>query len=266
MTDCLICSEHTTNPTCADCIGRIKGNLRYIGESCANAAEQATPSGGAGASEEVKLPISADALDASLGLTLVRIGNDHVRLIEVLEDWHRLIRNEAQLQPYGIATEGHTVTVATTLAFIDQYLDWIAEQAEFPTDDLAYEIRSCRGAVAKYHPDHTADQDLTKLRCPAPSRDEDGTRCHSRLYYDRERPRNDMHCQRCGTTWTPAALLLNALSDQTQTIWAYPADIEALIGIPKRTLQRWAAQGIVPRDGTRYDIGITFRTRSRQSA
>jgi hypothetical protein len=266
---CTICAGDEAEGwnICRRDLDRIDGDLEHIAECAHDAGAASTPTKGTGvACEEIKLPISADALDASLGLTLVPIGTERVQLLEVLEQWIRLVREEASLAPYGAATEGQQVTVGTSVAFLRSWLLWAVERPDFPMDDLAAEVKLCRNAIAKYHHDHGAADDLTRLACPSAHPDGDGRLCHARIAYDRHRPRNDMHCTRCGTTWTPGSLLLHALSDDTQTIWAYPADIQALVGVPKRTLQDWAMRGLVPRDGTRYDIGVTFRTRLRQTA
>jgi hypothetical protein len=263
---CIVCQGEAADglTTCRPCLDRLDGNLEHIAEACTDAAGAATPTKGRGmASEEIKLPISADALDAAMGLCIVTgIGP----LINCLEDWIRLVREEASLSPYGVATEGQDVTVGTSVAFLRSWLLWAAERPDFPLDDLDREIRLCRATVAKYHHDHGAADDLTRLACPSPHPDGDGRLCHARIAYDRHRPTQDMPCHRCGETWTPSRLLLKALADPTQTIWAYPADIEALLGISKRTLQDWGARGVVPRQGTRYDIGVTFRTRVGQTA
>lgn len=268
---CIVC--HSSEPAdgwtcCRPCLDSLDADLEHIAQCAQDAAALgvAPTRGGGMASEEIKLPISADAVDVALGLCLVRVGTDSTPLLDLLETWIRLVREEANLSPYGVATEGQNVTVASSVAFLRSWLLWAVERPHFPLDDLAIEVRICRNTVAKYHHDHGAADDLTRLGCPSPHPDGDGRRCHNRIKYDRERPTQDMHCIRCGETWTPARLLAQALGDDTQQVWAYPADIEAVIGINKRTLQRWAATGIVPRDGNRYDVGAAFRTRSRQSA
>jgi hypothetical protein len=63
-----------------------------------------------------------------------------------------------------------------------------------------------------------------------------------------------------------ARLLLLALHDDTQVIWAYPADILAVVDVNASTLRVWAHRGVVARDGARYDIGQVWRARMRVGA
>lgn len=75
----------------------------------------------------------------------------------------------------------------------------------------------------------------------------------------------DVRCPRCGTTWTAQRLLLVALTDPAVTIWADRDTIEDALGIPVRTLRRWADLGAVPRHGSRYDAGAAFRRHAQRT-
>lgn len=150
--------------------------------------------------------------------------------------------------------------VSTCVDFLRANLLRCAEDPTFPVEDYAREIRDQRIALERLDPDHDRPDGI-RVPCPADGPEADGRDCGYRLTVDAKRPADDVCCPRCRTTWTSGRLILVALNDAKVTIWAYPADIEDALGIPKRTLQRWAQNGTVRRRGTQYDVGAAFRTR-----
>jgi hypothetical protein len=262
MTLCPICA--TVEPPagrviCDGCLSRIDRDLERIVELTALAAlplSTTAVGGDGGQGDPARAVLDLDRLDAACG---------H-EVIAWLEDWIRLIRQEAALSPYGVATEGQRVTVASSVAWLRSWLLWVAECPDFPVEDLAREVSQRRRTLEHYDPTYDTGPSGTRLACPADHVEADGRRCHGRLVYDRERPRDDLTCPHCGTTWTGARLLLLALHDDTQTIWAYPADIVAVVDVNASTLRVWAHRGVVARDGARYDIGQVWRARMRVGA
>jgi hypothetical protein len=153
----------------------------------------------------------------------------------------------------------------TCIAFLRSQLLRMAE--DFPgLDDFATEMRELRQSLEHHDPERAAPPAGTRMKCPGDSAEADGTRCHGHIWFDREHPTQDIHCGRCDTTWTGPRLLLLALSDDTQTVWAYPADILAIVDIPPATLRKWVQRGQLRRDGARYDIGQAWRWRMRVGA
>jgi len=174
-----------------------------------------------------------------------------------------MTREHFGLGPYGPASlAAGGATVKGCVGFLRSWLLRIAEEADYPVDDLAREARDCRWALERLDPAHETE-DRAKLKCPGDHPEGDGRLCHGRILFDREHPSADIGCHRCGTTWNGARLLLLALHDETQVIWMYPAEILVVTGIPKRTLQRWGQDGTVKRNGTMYDVGGAFRSRLR---
>jgi len=260
---CIVCqaAEATDGRTvCDGCLARIDHDLERIAELTRHAADrlipETRPGNGGRSVPGSRPPLDVVALDDACGVDTLR----H------LEDWCRLIREEAGLARYGAATEAERVTVGSSVQWLRSWLLWASERPDFPTDDLAREMRELRAGLEHYDPAHTGDAHGTRLRCPSDHPDGDGRLCHARIVYDRERPRDDIGCPRCGTTWTGARLLLLALSDDTQVIWAYAADVIALTDINASTLRVWAHRGVVARDGARYDIGQVWRARMRVGA
>lgn len=70
-----------------------------------------------------------------------------------------------------------------------------------------------------------------------------------RLRPDEERVR----CPRCGTTWDRDRLLWRASQDVE--VWVDAGVVFDRLGVPPRTLRRWAQQGKVRRDGGRFNWG-----------
>lgn len=65
-------------------------------------------------------------------------------------------------------------------------------------------------------------------------------------------------CPHC----TPHRLLLLALDDPCIQIWTRPEAAADVLGIARRTLERMAATGKVPKRGSLYDLGAAHRART----
>ena len=259
---CVVCGRHEPtdgHTTCSRCIGRLDDDLARLPELARLASEALMPRQRAGdgghAVPGSKPPLDLAALDAALG-------ND---VIPVLESWIRLIREEAGLVPYGVATAAHTVTVDTTVTWLRSWLLWAAERTDFPIGELSREVRDLRIVCERFDPDHDRPDGM-RIPCGQPHPDADGRDCGYRIIVTAGRPADDLECRRCGHITTAGRLILVALNDPNVTVWAYPDVIEATLGIPGRTLRRWAISGQVPRNGSRYDVGASFRLRSGQTA
>lgn len=256
---CPVCARREPvdgRTVCATCLGRLDDDLARIVELTAMAATwiTATRQGtGAGGSRPVpgsRPPLDLATLDAVLG-------ND---VLPVLESWVRLIREEAALTAYGLATEGRNVTVGLLVPWLRSWLLWAVERPDFPIEDMSREVRDLRLGLERLDPDHERPDGM-RVPCPAPHRDHDGRACGYRLAVVMDRAADDIVCPRCSETWSGNRLILVALNDPAVTVWAYPDVIEATLGIPARTLRQWAADGKVARNGSRYDVGAAFRRR-----
>lgn len=209
-------------------------------------------------------------------------------LLVLLESWCRKIREDRGLAPYGIATEGKPVTLTGTVAFLRHHLDWMTTEPTFRIEDFADHVRRGLAALRRLDP---AILRATVLRVPCPTVQdatgathsaERGTAgisgtppdsqadkvpssgsalCGYRLGLEAADLHGDVHCPRCGVTWTAQRLLLSALTDPAVIVWADQTTIEDALGIPRRTLSRWADAGQVSRHGSRFDAGQAFRLR-----
>jgi hypothetical protein len=276
MTDeirCPICAHRTPEDdwtVCRPCLGRIDDDLARIVELTTMAAQWTGARKGTQepTSRPVvgsRPPLDVSALDAALGLgggicdpaTRDGLVQGGPVVLDTLESWVKLTREEAGLVPWGIATEGRSVTVASLVAFLRSWLAWIVERVDYPVDDLASEVKSLRWQLEVLDPDR--DKPGPRIPCQGDHPDNDGRRCGYRLAVTMDRPADDVSCPRCGDTTTAGRILLSALNDPTMTVWAYPADITEALGIPSTTLRQWSTRGHVRRLGSRYDVGACFR-------
>jgi hypothetical protein len=267
-TKCPICARRSPAyglVICEPCRARIDDDLARILELTRMAAGQIAPgqgNGGAGTQDGTPLAIATDFFDVATG----------IEALELLESWERLTREHFGLSPYGQATRLRNRTdrtdeaLRTCIAFLRAQLALIAEAPDYPVEDMAREVREQVVRYSWVDPDRPGAEGSARLKCPSDHPDADGRLCHARITWDRDRPNDDILCPRCRTVWTGARLLLLALHDESQQMWMYPAEIEGMLGIGKRTLQRWGRDGLVARRGTQYDVGAAYRLRLRVSA
>lgn len=209
-------------------------------------------------------------------------------LLVLLESWCRAVREDRDLVPYGVATEGKPVTLAGTVAFLRSHVDWMADEPSFAVDEFAGHVR--RGLAALRAMDPATERGGWRVPCPsdAPSRPERASQsdeqpevvqnhtrvtqgaqsavCGFRLSVDPTNLNGDLTCPRCRTEWTPQRLLLLALNDPNVVVWAHSETIADALGITPRTLQRWARLDLVGKRGTLYDAGGAFRQRHSGTA
>lgn len=278
---CVICQRRDADETwtvCRGCLAHLDDNLAAIVDLSRAAAGWLSPRSGHG--EGVRsVPASRPPLDvASLDAALCSDA------LPLCESWERLTREHFGLGPYGPASRARSATLAAeqvrsgiptplgnlgtlraVVGFLRSWLLRMVEDASYPVDDLAREVRELRGQLDSLDPErqNTAGE---RLLCPADHPDGDGRPCHNRINLIPGAPRDDVYCRRCGTTWNTNRLKLLCLHDDTQRIWRTPAEIVEIVDVPKRTIQRWADKGLIERQGIRYDLGGVWRLRMRVGA
>ncbi len=261
-TACVICTRrqpHDGWTVCDTCLGHLDDNLARIVELTRLAAGWLAPRTTAGEGQRTvpgsRPPLDVAALDAALG-------NDALPMLEM---WERMVREKHHLTAYGLATAANPATVAGCVTFLRAWLLRLVEDAEWPIEVMAQEVRDQQQALEVIDPDRdtTAGE---RLLCPGDHPDADGRPCHNRIRLIPGQPRDDIYCQRCGTTWNTNRLKLLCLHDEGQRIWRTPAEIVEIVNVSKRTIQRWADTGMVERNGTRYDLGQVWRLRMRVGA
>lgn len=264
MTDirCVIDGRNQPRPgatICGHCLNRLDDNLARIAELTRWASAWLMPRTGHGEGGRSvpgsKPPLDIASLDAA-------IGNDALPLLEA---WERMVREKHSLAPYGVHTATNPATVGGCVTFLRSWLLRLAEDAEWPIEDMAQEVGDLRGKLEHLDPDHERT-DGERLLCPGDHPEADGRPCHNRIRLIPGRPTDDVYCRRCGTTWNTKRLKLLCLHDEEQRIWRTPAEIVEIVDISKRTIQRWAEQGLIEQQGSRYDLGGVWRLRMRVGA
>ena len=263
-TPCVIC---TRNPPrdgatiCDHCLARLDDNLARIAELVSWASNWLQPrqgrSNGGRSVPGSRPPLDVAALDAAMACDV----------LPVLESWERLTRETYGLAPYGPASLSRNaamakggavtppVTVKGCVAFLRANVARIAETADYPIDDLARELRELTTSLEHLDPlRDNVDTDRSRLKCPAEHPDADGRNCGNWLLVDPERPREDITCRRCHTTWTSERLVLVALATPGDPIWMTAQPICAWLGVGAVTLNKWVRAGHVTRRGTLYNV------------
>lgn len=233
MTACIVCAkaEPATNWTvCLGCLNRLDDDLARIVELTRLAAdalvrETKGSSNGTRPVPGSRPPIDLAALDAALGLDV----------LPILESWIRLVREEASLSPYGMATAAQDVTVATSVAWLRSWLLWAAERPDFPLDDFAGEIHDAAQALERYNPDRGGRRDGVPVTCAADHPDADGRTCGYGLWTNGA---DVVACPRCLTRWTPDELL------DAHDMDLLPAAVLIILDPdhpnPRRRIAKWA--------------------------
>lgn len=256
---CVLCAMHDRTTRlrhghcCAACADRLAADVRRIGELAMLASVQ--PKAGSGAMSTVlgpKPPLNLSGIDPELAL----IGfPPSPTVLDVLESWTRMVREERELAPYGPwsanaatavarAATGTRATLIACVSFLAAQTEWIVGTPDFPLEDYRREMTSCVRALKRWDP-LTADPG-TMVKCPTMT---DDGECGYRLsYHDMAEP---VTCRRCGVTRDAATLAAVAMSDGRE-VWVDPEAAAKWLGISERDLRRMAARGDIVRSHGRY--------------
>jgi len=248
---CVICHHQDTHRfACVDCSSRFAEMLRDLPELYAVTAGEFWPvgvgQGSGGKSSETPLGLRVAALD----------GRSSRVALETLESWERCLREtfspqqdadlaqrerKAQRWADSDSDDLHGVTLCGVVDWLLRNLERIC--TEFPAvDEFHAEVKALHkiARAAAREP----VEDVTVIECPA---DHEGGLCGKRLKLTGEY----VSCPRCGTEWDRPRLLMVARYANAD-IWQPAGVVSEHLGIPPRTLSRWAQQGLVQRRGTNY--------------
>jgi hypothetical protein len=289
-TKCPICARRQPADglvTCAPCLGRIDDDLARIVELTRLAADWVSEKGTSSATGGTRPvpgsrpPLNVNALDACLGLGGGILDpdphngqvDDRLPVMETLESWERMTREHYGLGAYGPASLGRSralaaqqarsgvpgppVTVKGSAGFLRAWLLRMAEDATFPLDDLAREVKAMRGDLEGLNPDK--GQTGLRIDCPADHPDADGRLCGYHLRIEPAMPTQDVECRRCGTVWTSQRLVLVArFAPGGMKAWATAHELAEFLEVGHATVAKWARRGQVARMRTSrgwvYDI------------
>lgn len=264
---------------CPRCRERISDNLRAIPEIAATATAQVAPgtSGGVLSSGDPRrAPIDLDAADPT-GL-LVRLEptdpSTEVTILEALEGWERVVREDRGLSAFGPASLARSIlrrdlgrpgwaTLTGCCGFLATQLDWITTEPEFDVRGFAQLLTRCRSALARWDADAV---DRAGWRVPCPTTTDDGECGRVLVVRDIAEGADVVWCRGCGRGWEPRRLVLVAGRDAA--VWADPEAAAAWSGVHERTLRKWASRGLVRRERGRYfmpDVRDTLDDSARQA-
>lgn len=237
---CERCNRASSMILCQACARRLSSALEEI-RQFTSMIDSAVPRAAAASlarSSDRTLGVNVDALD-------VIAGNDTLPL---LESWEIAIRHDFELTPYGVVTEQQkrTAMLRERVEFIQAWRDRLIEArwpliVEMQQELLREAARLARIACVD-------DHEGWRVECPT---DVDDEMCRRRLRVTRDDLDNDAEitCRSCKRVWTARRLVVVSAAAQDVDVWV-PADTLAdWYGVTKRTLRRWAKQGLIERRG-----------------
>jgi len=256
---CVLCAQRGRQTRlkhghcCAMCADRLTADVRLVGELATMASvEPRKGSGGMSTAYGSKPPINVAGVDPELTLT----GHPpSPTVLDVLESWVRMVREERDMSPYGpwsghaaatVATTGTKATLVACVGFLANQTEWVVGTPDFPLEDYRSEITACVRALRRWDP---MAADLGQMvKCPTLT---DDGECGYRLHYqDMSEP---VTCRRCRVTRDATTLAAVALSDGRE-VWLDPEAAANWLGISEPTLRRMARRGQLSRSHGRYLI------------
>lgn len=262
MPTCILCAKRgrTTSlddgHVCARCAIRLADDLDAIPALAAQASVE--PRAGRGSGRTVpgsRPPIDLAGVDPALTAVAVPAGTTTV--LEVVESWCRLVREERQMAQYGpwsaaVARTGRagyagtTTTLVAATGFLRAHVDWAIRQPW--VDDMADEMRACARALR--HLD--ADREPTGTVVPCPTVSVEAGDCGCRL---RISERDVVRCPRCGREWDTDQLVRSATADTLPPdVWVDAEAAAVAAGVHPRQLIKWARRGLLDRSQGRYRL------------
>ena len=258
MTDCHVCRRHHPNDDgdctrdcrhrpatighlCDHCHLRILRDLTTIETAWELSAGGAvvTGRGGRGGNER-SLPGGTEWLNWREGSELT--GN----LRAIAETWHEIMDPETWFPP---------TTITDLIRWIRLHLHDGANHPEIATqaEELAEWAQTARRIVGDVPTGQI-------IMCPGIVEP-----CGRRLRVDVGQPEAEVYCRGCATTWTSGRLLLYVSEDAAES-WADAEAINAVYGVPDRTLRDWGRKGLVRRRNGQYHVGDVQTVRRTPTA
>lgn len=237
---CERCNRASSMILCQACARRLSSALDEIRQftSMIDTAVPHASGVSMSKSSERSLGVNVDALD-------VLAGNDTLPL---LESWEIAIRHDFELTPYGVVTEQQkrAAMLRERIEFIQAWRDRLIE-ARWPLlADMQQELLREAARLARIA--CVDDHEGWRVECPT---DVDDEMCRRRLRVTRDDLDNDadITCRSCKRVWTARRLVVVSAAAKDVDVWV-PADTLAdWYGVTKRTLRRWAKQGLIERRG-----------------
>lgn len=238
---------HHLGMTCTRCRDRMRAQLHDIPELYALAGGELNPgaSTGGGSGTETSLGLRVAALD-------LRQGSD---IIGVLASWDKAWADWYQDTPavdWTRRSRHRSDPVGRTLVDLCTRLDALLDRAcaiDAGIDVFAQELNDLHAAARIAA--RTTGSRQQEVTCPA---DQDTGICGARIRISGLELDDVVYCPRCQSRWELHRLLLVAASDRDAGVWLPVDDVALLIGISKRTLNRWASEGRTSRSHGLFEL------------
>lgn len=273
---CQLCGiEHTTvegrgtDLTCAGCIGLVRDDLTQIVTMSARLLPEATHRGVRSEAADLAAACTdtTDGFEAwrnrQMSAVMGRIpglpDDDGLHPLWVLGSWETLVREHYE-QP-----SSDRIGITTARAYLDGHLTRLAHDPEFAFDELAKDVRRCRGHLEDVL--HDGERDERGAPCPMCGR--------ARVVksYGKSADDDKWTCPKCREWWTEddyrakvGGIYLGVASALTDT------DMQRRTRVAAATVRQWATRGKVARRGRSpdgrqlYDVQDVIRVRDGDAA
>lgn len=273
---CGICGlEHVTvegrgtDQTCATCIGTVRDDLAHIEAMCGRLLGEATHRGInseaanlAGPTIDTTADLEAWAnrrMSGLMGRIPALADDDSQHPLWVLGTWEMAVREHYD-QP-----DERRITIDGARRYLAGHLSRLAHDVEFAFDELARDVRGCRGHLEDVLRD--GEREERGAPCPPCGR--------ARLVksYGKTETDDRWTCPRCGQWWTEddyrekvTGIYVGVAPALTDT------DMETRTRVPSSTVRQWAARGKVRKRGRSadgrqlYDVDDVMRVRDENAA
>jgi hypothetical protein len=251
---------------CATCTGQIAADIHAIATLAQDAAAwiepRSTMGGGSRPVPASRPPINVEAVSPELALVLLEPSDPDsaVTILECLESWERLIRDERRMSAYGpvsahrtalAGTGSTTLTLLSVCRFLGSQVPYATTEPDFSLESFAAQMRACAGTLRRW--DRDAQDHGSRYRVACPTTTDEGE-CGAPLLLSLGNP---VHCRHCNRDWNPVTLL--HIAGRDADIWLDSEAISLHLGIPERTIRHWGQRGRVARRGQLYRLGDITR-------
>lgn len=268
---CILCARHgkttrlDSGHACTDCAIGLMRSLNQVlrlAEDAAEHVEPGSPTGGRTPGFGSRPPLSIDALDAHAGLPLTpRYDGQPMppTLLETLESWTRMIRDERQYSPYGVVSEttaspdGLSTSLSSVVTFLRREVPWMTTEPAFPIADFADEVHECVASVWRWNQARRAGG----IMLPCPTLTDDGECGYRLTLTEASEP---ITCRRCKITRSVDSLVAIGMSAAEHEVWVDAEVIASRYGLTPLTLRKWVSAGHVRKSHGRYLLSDLERT------
>ena len=236
---CCVCRRAHAAVTCAECVAATRDDLRTIATLCDALPKEAEHRGvngeammlvGPTADPEAWRNRAMSAMRGRVDAAYLEDCRDEQHPLWVLGTWEQLWRDHLD-QPTDLAA-----TLPRLVAYLDAKLHVMAEVEEVPFEDLARDLRGCRGHLEDVLRDgDQRDTGAPCMTCDVPLE----------LTYGDDEKGDTWHCPRCRQTSSRAQYLFAVRQHFLENATELTAeDMAAAHGVPAGSVRGWASEKV----------------------